>query len=188
MAKEGLRKGDLEEVLIASRATDEDLEAGLLSSTSYAVDSQGNPVQAPQQRSSVKRNVSELGQRVRMSFNGQSDTPTPPPLLAPVLANPSTSNHPPLPKSAMKKAGEQTVQGHRHSPALPEQPCCTHVTLVSSGLLDGGVTHLPVHKGFVPCRLSTGKHQQPWKLCDSRYGARHIRACCGQHSRCAFPA
>lgn len=107
MAKEGVQKGDLEEVLIASRATDEDLEAGLLGSSGYGVDSQGNPMQAPQQRSSVKRNVSELGQRVRRSFHGQSDMPTPPP--APVPANPLTSSHPPLPKSAMKKAGFQLV-------------------------------------------------------------------------------
>ena len=110
MAKEGIRKGDLEEVLIASRATDEDLEAGLLNSSSYAVDSQGDRIQPPQQRSSVKRNVSELGQRVRKSFNGQSDTPIP----APAPVNPPLSSHPLLPKSAMKKAGEQSTESPSH--------------------------------------------------------------------------
>lgn len=105
MAKEEPRRGDLEEVLIASRATDEDLEAGLLNSSSIAIDSQGKPIEPQKQRSSVKRNVSELGQRVRKSFNGQSETPPPPPPLASV--HPPTSAHPPLPKSAMKKAGEQ---------------------------------------------------------------------------------
>ena len=105
MAKEQIRKGDLEEVLIASRATDEDLEAGLLNSSSIGIDSQGKPIEHPKQRSSVKRNVSELGQRVRKSFNGQSETPPSPPAPAPV--RPPTSAHPPLPKSAMKKAGKQ---------------------------------------------------------------------------------
>ena len=106
MAKEEVRKGDLEQVLIASRATDEDLEAGLLNSSSIGIDSQGKPIEPQKQRSSVKRNVSELGQRVRKSFNGQSETPPSPLPPAPAPVRPLTSAHPPLPKSAMKKAGE----------------------------------------------------------------------------------
>ena len=111
MAKEEIRKGDLEEVLIASRATDEDLEAGLLNSSSIAIDSQGKPIEPQKQRSSVKKNVSELGQRVRKSFNGQSEAPPPPPPPAPAPVHPSASAHPPLPKSAMKKAGEHLYRG-----------------------------------------------------------------------------
>ena len=108
MASEGVRNGDLEEVLISGRATDEDLEAGLLNSSSIVVDSQGRPVEPPKDRSSIKRNVSELGQRVRKSFNGQSDSPAPPAALAP--SKQSASAHPPIPKSAMKKqAGEQML-------------------------------------------------------------------------------
>ena len=104
MAQEENRTGALEEVLIASRSTDEDLEAGLLNSSSAVVDSQGKPIEVPKQRSSVKRNVSELGQRVRKSFNGQSEAAAP--VSIPALAKPLGSSHPPLPKSAMKKAGE----------------------------------------------------------------------------------
>ena len=92
MDKKEVQNVELEEVLISSRATDEDLEAGLLNSSSHAVDSLGQPVQ--KQRSSVKRNVSELGQRVRESFKGQTETPAPIP-LKPSLPSP--------PKSAMKK-------------------------------------------------------------------------------------
>ena len=94
---------DLEEVLISSRATDEDLEAGLLNSSSNAVDSQGKNLETQKQRSSVKRNVSELGQRVRESFKGQSDAPAAGP------SKPAASAHPAPPKSAMKRqAGERT--------------------------------------------------------------------------------
>ena len=107
MAKEQTGKGALEEVLIASRSTDEDLEAGLLNSSSGNVDSQGKPIELAKTRSSVKRNVSELGQRVRKSFNGQAETPQPVP--SPDSAKPSTSSHPPLPKSAMKKQAGQRL-------------------------------------------------------------------------------
>ena len=92
MDKKEIQNVDLEEVLISSRATDEDLEAGLLNSSSHAIDSLGQTVQ--KQRSSVKRNVSELGQRVRESFKGQTET------LAPIPLKPSV---PSPPKSAMKK-------------------------------------------------------------------------------------
>ncbi|KAA6420817.1 MAG: small conductance mechanosensitive ion channel family [Trebouxia sp. A1-2] len=99
MDRKEVQNVDLEEVLISSRATDEDLEAGLLNSSSHAIDSLGRPVQ--KQRSSVKRNVSELGQRVRESFKGQTETP------APIALKPSV---PSPPKSAMKKqAGFQLV-------------------------------------------------------------------------------
>ena len=92
MDKKEIQNVDLEEVLISLRATDEDLEAGLLNSSSHAIDSLGQTVQ--KQRSSVKRNVSELGQRVRESFKGQTET------LAPIPLKPSG---PSPPKSAMKK-------------------------------------------------------------------------------------
>lgn len=92
MDKKEVQNVDLEEVLISSRATDEDLEAGLLNSSGYAIDSLGQSVQ--KQRSSVKRNVSELSQRVRESFKGQTETP------APITLKPSA---PSPPKSAMKK-------------------------------------------------------------------------------------
>jgi len=92
MDKKDIQNVDLEEVLISSRATDEDLEAGLLNSSSHAIDSLGQTVQ--KQRSSVKRNVSELGQRVRESFKGQTETPAPIPLKP---------SGPSPPKSAMKK-------------------------------------------------------------------------------------
>ena len=52
MDKKEVQNVDLEEVLISSRATDEDLEAGLLNSSSYAIDSLGQSVQ--KQRSSVR--------------------------------------------------------------------------------------------------------------------------------------
>lgn len=115
MAQEETRNGDLEEVLIASRSTDEDLEAGLLNSSSVAVDSQGKPIEMPKQKSSVKRNVSELGQRVRNSFNGQSEAAAPVPI--PAFAKPPGPSHPTLPKSAMKKAGEFA----KHSTPLPDK-------------------------------------------------------------------
>ena len=121
MAKEETRKGNLEEVLIASRATDEDLEAGLLNSSSIGIDSQGKPIEPQKQRSSVKRNVSELGQRVRKSFNGQSETPPPPTAPAPI--HPPTSAHPLLPKSAMKKAGEQLYRSACNLLPYLTNPC-----------------------------------------------------------------
>ena len=101
---------DLEEVLISSRATDEDLEAGLLNNSSGAVDSQGKQKETQKQRSSVKRNVSELGQRVRESFKGQPDTPTAAP------SKPAAPAHPAPPKSAMKRqAGEPATGSPRAS-------------------------------------------------------------------------
>ena len=121
MAKEESPRGDLEEVLIASRATDEDLEAGLLNSSSNAIDSQGRPIELPKQRSSVKKNVSELGQRVRKSFNGQSETHAPPPAPAPV--RPATSGHPPLPKSAMKKQAGELYRGTCTTLPYLTNPC-----------------------------------------------------------------
>jgi len=94
--------------LISSRATDEDLEAGLLNSSSHVVDSQGTAVEVQKQRSSVKRNVSELGQRVRDSFKGQADPP------AAIPPRPVAPAHPVPPKSAMKKqAGQCSGRGGR---------------------------------------------------------------------------
>lgn len=86
----------LEEVLIASRATDEDIEAGLLNSSSKAGDSQGYA--APQNQRPPKRNVSGLGQRLRESFKGQSE------MSAPAPSRPPLTGHPSPPKSAMKKS------------------------------------------------------------------------------------
>lgn len=101
MDQKEIQNVDLEEVLISSRATDEDLEAGLLNSSRHAVDSSGQALGVHKQRSSVKRNVSELGQRVRESFKGQSETP------ASILPKAVAPAHPAPPKSAMKKpAGE----------------------------------------------------------------------------------
>ena len=86
----------LEEVLIASRATEDDIEAGLLNSIDHTMDSQGASGSQPLQP--VKRNasVSGLGQRLRESFKGSSETPVP--VRAPL------TNHPSPPKSAMKKS------------------------------------------------------------------------------------
>ena len=86
----------LEEVLIASRATDEDIEAGLLNNNQHTGDSQGNA--ASQNQRPPKRNVSGLGQRLRESFKGQSEVSSPVPARAPLTAHPSP------PKSAMKKS------------------------------------------------------------------------------------
>lgn len=105
----------LEEVLIASRATDEDIEAGLLNSNSHVADSQDNT--ASQMQRPPKRNVSGLGQRLMESFKGQSETPAPAPARTPLTAHPSP------PKSAMKKSAG-TEQ--------PAQPVATDLTDQSS--------------------------------------------------------
>lgn len=117
---------DLEEVLISSRATDEDLEAGLLNSSSNVVDSQGQIIETQKQRSSVKRNVSELGQRVRESFKGQSDAPA---------AGPSKSvapAHPVPPKSAMKRQAGMRTEVARLSFACCLWLICCHMVDFSS--------------------------------------------------------
>ena len=91
----------LEEVLIASRATEDDIEAGLLNNNERTMGSQG--VSGSQPLQPVKRNVSVsgLGQRLRESFKGPSETPVP--VRAPL------TNHPSPPKSAMKKSAGTTV-------------------------------------------------------------------------------
>lgn len=104
MDKREVQEVDLEEVLISSRATDEDLEAGLLNSSSHVVDSLGQPIEVQKQRSSVKRNVSELSQRVRESFKAETTAPVPK-----VVG----SAYPLPPKSAMKKqAGESNAKDY----------------------------------------------------------------------------
>lgn len=158
MAKEETRKADLEEVLIASRATDEDLEAGLLNSSSIGIDSQGKPIEPQKQRSSVKKNVSELGQRVRKSFNGQSETPPLPPSLALAPVPPPMSAHPPLPKSAMKKAGEQLYKGvcSLDQPLHQQQ---RRTLDPHSGLAVFPCEPYTQGSVLLPCRFSTGAQQ-----------------------------